>query len=456
MSNQKRMMRIGLNLVQNGTHQSGWRHPDANAGVANDFEAYVELVRAAERQKLHFLFLADGAGVRIDAKDNEQLSYHGHIDRFEPLTLVSALSALTRHIGFVCTASTTYNEPYALARRFASIDHISHGRVGWNVVTGWSEEEARNFGHSTLMEHDRRYERAAEFVEVVTGLWDSWDDDAFIRDKASGHYFDPDKLHVLNHKGAHYDVRGPLNISRAPQGHPVIAQAGGSGPGRDLGARIADIIYTSQTDLAEAQDFYKDMKARAAKAGRDPDTLLVMPGWMPILGSTDEEAHKKFDVLDALNHPQIQMAGMTRLLGDLSNYDIDDYMPLPLPPSNAVQSTRDRLEKRLREKPMTIREVCALMSSSFAHRAACGSIQTVADRMQLWFESGACDGFNLSAAYMSGPVFDFIDNLVPELRRRGVFRAEYQGSTLRENLGLPRKPNQFTAKAKGAQGVAAE
>ena len=447
MSNTARKMAVGLNLVNNGTHNAGWRHPDANAAAALDFEAYAGMVKAAERQKVHFLFLADGAGVRIDARDNDQLSYHGHIDRFEPLTLVAALAAITTKIGFVVSASTTYNEPYALARRLASIDHISQGRAGWNCVTGWSPEEARNFGHSELMEHDKRYERANEFVEIVKGLWDSWDDDAFIRDKASGHYFDPDKLHVLNHKGAHYQVRGPLNIARSPQGYPVIAQAGGSGPGRDLGARVADIIYTAQHDMKEAQDFYRDMKARAAAAGRDPDTLLIMPGWMPILGQTDAEAHAKFDELDELIHPEIQMQEISRLLGDLSNRSLDDYVTLPLPPSNSVQSHRDRLEKRLREGPMTIRQVAKMMSSAFQHRSACGTVETVADRMQEWFESRACDGFNFSPAYMPQVAYDFLDSLVPELRRRGLFQSEYQGGTLRERLGLANKPNQFTASA---------
>lgn len=446
MMSSKRTMKIGLNLVHNGTHMSGWRHPAANAGAASDFDVYADIVRAAERQKIHFLFLADGAGVRIDAKDQDELSYHGQIERFEPFTLVSALAALTKNIGFVCTASTTYNDPYSLARRFASIDQISHGRAGWNVVTSWSEEEARNFGHAALMEHDQRYARADEFVTVVKGLWDSWDDDAFIRDKVSGHYFDPNKMHVLNHEGPHYRVRGPLNIARTPQGHPVLAQAGGSGPGRDLGARIADLIYTAQTDINEARDFYRDMKGRAAAAGRDPATLLIMPGWMPILAPTDAEAHAKFDEIDALIHDRIKLHRLSQLVGDLSGLDMDELVPLPLPTSNGVQSHRERLEKRLRETPMTLRQLLASTNDGFAHRAACGTVDAVADRMQEWFESGACDGFNLSPAYFPDPAYAFLDTLVPELRRRGLFRSEYEGTTLRDNLGLAHKANQFTAK----------
>jgi FMN-dependent oxidoreductase (nitrilotriacetate monooxygenase family) len=439
----QKQMRLGLNLVHNGTHMAGWRHPNARADAALDFDLYVDMVKAAERQKLHFMFLADGAGVRIDAKDNYHLSFHGQIERFEPLTLVSALSALTCKIGFVCSASTTYNEPYSLARRLASIDHISRGRAGWNVVTGWSEEEARNFGQSKLMDHDQRYVRAEEFLAVVKGLWDGWEDDAFIRDKASGHYFDPEKLHVLNHEGALFQVRGPLNISRPPQGHPVLAQAGGSGPGRDLGARFADIIYTAQTDLNEAQAFYRDMKVRAAAAGRDPDTLLIMPGWMPILGATDAEANARFDELDGLIPDSIKMEGIAKLVGDLGTSSLDDYVELPLPATNGVRSHREKLEQRLREKPMTVREVWEMSVGNFVHRMACGTAKTVADRMQEWFEAGACDGFNLSPAYMPDLAYEFLDTLVPELRRRGLFQEEYTGNTLRERLGLSPKTNQF-------------
>ncbi len=445
MSKPKPMMRIGLNLVQNGTHHSAWRHPLARADASLDFELYVDMVQAAERQKMHFLFLADGAGVRIDAKDNNDLSYHGHIDRFEPLTLVAALSAVTKHIGFVLSASTTYNEPYALARRLASIDHISHGRAGWNVVTGWSPEEAKNFGLSKLMDHDQRYARAREFVKVVKGLWDSWEDDAFVRDKASGHYFDPEKLHVLNHEGDFYKVRGPLNLTRMPQGYPVLAQAGASGPGRDLGSSMADMIYTAQTDIEEAKEFRRDMRARTAAAGRDPDSILIMPGWMPILGETDAAAHQRFDEMDELIPMVVQLEHVTKLLGDMSKYNLDDPMPTPLPPTHGTQSLRERVEKRLAEKPMTIRECCKMMSSWFSHRAACGTVEWVADKMQHWYEEGACDGFNLSPAYMPGPAFDFIDKLLPELRRRGLFQSEYAGKTLRENLGLARPPNQYVA-----------
>ncbi|WP_026202454.1 LLM class flavin-dependent oxidoreductase [Bradyrhizobium sp. WSM2793] len=443
MSKHKRMMKLGINLVSNGGHNSGWRHPKADPAVANNFEAYANVVRAAEEQKLHFMFVADGAAVRIRHKNAEELSYHGHIDRFEPLTLLSALAAVTKHIGLICTAATTYNAPYVLARKFASLDHISHGRAGWNVVTGWSEEEAMNFGKDMLVEHSERYKRAAEFVGLVKGLWDSWADDAFVRDKEEGRYFHPERLRILNHSGEFYKVRGPLNIERPPQGYPVIAQAGGSGPGRELGAATADIIYTGQKDVRIAREFYSDMKSRIGGAGRNPDKVFIMPGIMPILGDTREQADEEIALLNAAVHPRVGMQYIADIFGDLSAYEPDDYMPLPLPPANGVKSAREQWERRLRETPMTIRQVYESITMSAGHLMIGGTVETVADAMQEWFETGACDGWNLLAAYLPGSAYEHLSKLVPELRRRGVFRSEYEGATLRENLGLSKPSNQF-------------
>ncbi|WP_164882474.1 LLM class flavin-dependent oxidoreductase [Paenirhodobacter populi] len=444
MTEPKRMMKIGINMVQNGAHNSGWRHPDADPDIANDFEGYARIIKMAEDAKIHFMFLADGAAVRIPHRDAEELSYHGHIDRFEPLTLLSALAAVTSKIGLICTASTTYNEPYTLARKYASLDHISHGRAGWNLVTGWSEDEAQNFNRDTLMEHAQRYERANEFVDVVTGLWDSFDDDAFIADKETGQYFRPEGMHVLNHKGEFYKVRGPLNLRRSPQGHPVIAQAGSSGPGRELGARVADIIYTGQKDLKLAQEFYADMKARVAAAGRDPAKVLVMPGMMPVIGATEAEAEARMAELKSLVHPQVGMQLISKTFGDLSHLDPDDLVPLPLPESNGVKSARDQWERRLREKPMTVRQVYEEISISSGHCVVSGTVETIADHMQTWFENGACDGWNLMEPYFPGGAEDFITKLIPELKRRGLFHTEYEGKTLRESLGLDPVPNKKT------------
>lgn len=444
MTEKKRQMKIGINMVQNGAHNSGWRHPDADAGIANDFEGYARVIQMAEDAKIHFMFLADGAAVRIPHKSAEELSYHGHIDRFEPLTLLAALAAVTKKIGLICTASTTYNEPYMLARKFSSLDHISHGRAGWNLVTGWSEDEALNFNRDTLLEHSQRYERADEFIDVVTGLWDSFDDDAFIEDKENGQYFRPEAMHVLNHKGEHYKVRGPLNLRRSPQGHPVIAQAGGSGPGRELGARVADIIYTGQKHKGIAQEFYADMKARIAAAGRDPAHVLIMPGLMPIIGDTQEEADAKMAELRSLIPDSVGRQLISNIFGDLTGYEPDDFVPLPLPESNGVKSARDLWERRLEETPMTIRQVYEEISMSSGHCTVTGTVETIADHMQDWFESGACDGWNLMAPYFPAGAEDFLAKLIPELKRRGIFHTEYEGNTLRESLGLPYVPNRLS------------
>lgn len=441
MTQPRSMMKIGINMVQNGGHSSGWRHLDADPDIANDFEGYARIIKMAEEAKIHFVFLADGAAVRIPHSNAEELSYHGHIDRFEPLTLLAALAAITSKIGLICTASTTYNEPYTLARKYASLDHISHGRAGWNLVTGWSEDESLNFNRDTLMEHAQRYARANEFVDVVTGLWDSFDDDAFIANKASGQYFRPEGMHVLNHQGEFYKVRGPLNLRRSPQGHPVIAQAGSSVPGRDLGARVADIIYTGQKDLRLAQEFYADAKARVAAAGRDPSKVLVMPGLMPIIGATETEAQARMAELKSLVHPEVGMQLISKTFGDLSHLDPEDLVPLPLPESNGVKSARDQWERRLREKPMTVRQVYEEISLSSGHCVVCGTAETIADHMQLWFESGACDGWNLMAPYFPSGAKDFIVKLIPELKRRGIFHLEYEGETLRANLGLDPVPD---------------
>ncbi|HBM60671.1 LLM class flavin-dependent oxidoreductase [Salipiger marinus] len=450
MTNPPRRMKIGINMVQNGAHNSGWRHPDADAGIANDFKGYARIIKAAEEQKIDFMFLADGAAVRIPHKDAEELSRHGHIDRFEPLTLLAAVAAVTDRIGLICTASTTYNEPYALARKFASLDHISDGRAGWNVVTGWSEEEALNFSRDALMDHSERYERANEFFDVVTGLWDSWDDDAFVRDKAEGRYFRPEGMHLLNHKGPHYQVRGPLNLARSPQGHPVIAQAGGSGPGRDLGARIADIIYTGQKDKGIAQEFYADMKARVAAAGRDPDKVMIMPGIMPIIGTTEAEAQAKLDEMKSLVHPAVGLQLISKMFGDLSDRDPEELMPLPLPESNGVKSAIVQWERRLERTPMTIRQVYEEISISSGHNVCCGTPAQIADLMQDWFEDGACDGWNLMAPYMPGGAEDFLTLLMPELRRRGLAQTDYAGDTLRSRLGLELRPNLRSGDAQSA------
>jgi FMN-dependent oxidoreductase (nitrilotriacetate monooxygenase family) len=435
----ERQMKLGLNIVANGAHAAGWRMPQAQANAATDIRLWKTMAQAAERAKIHFMFWADGIAVRHSAQSEEELSYLARIDVFEPLTLIGALAAVTERLGFVASASTTYNEPYHIARKFASLDYISEGRVGWNVVTSWSEQEAHNFGRESHMAHDLRYRRAEEFVDAVFGLWDSWEDDAFIRDKATGQYFDPTKLHTLNHRGESFAVMGPLNVARPLQGYPVIAQAGSSGPGQDLGARIADLIYTAQKTREDAVAFYRSVKAHGAAAGRDPDAMLVMPGILPVLGRTRAEAEDRFTVLQDLVSAQLGLPMLAASFGDLSTLDPDGPLPPPLAGHNAVKSGHEVLARLARQDGMTIRKLYKIMAGASGHNVIVGSVTEVADLMEDWFKSRACDGFNLMPAFMPEPAIECFEWLVPELQRRGLFQTEYQGDgTLRGSLGLGR------------------
>lgn len=439
-----RQLKIGLSLVSNGTHPAGWRLAEARADAALDFSLWKEMARAAEQAKVHFIFLADGIAVRTAASDDEALSYSGRIDQLEPLTLISALAASTERIGYISTASTTYNEPFHIARKFASLDFISGGRVGWNVVTSWSEAEAKNFGRDQHLEHSVRYGRAEEFVDVVRGLWDSWEDDAFIRDKESGRYFDPTKMHVLNHVGEDLSVRGPLNIARPPQGYPVIAQAGSSEPGQELAARTADLIYTARQKKDDARSFYQSVKGRFGKYGRSQDSALVMPGIMPVIGRTLEEAQAKYQRIQDLIHPKVGLAMLARTFGDLSAYPLDGPLPDKLPVLDGIKSDRDRLLRMACDNNLSIRQLYMRVTGAAGHLQLCGTPESIADTMEEWFNAGACDGFNIMAPYFPDGLYDFLDQVVPVLQKRGLFRTEYQGKTLRENLGLPRPAHPAT------------
>lgn len=430
---------IGLSVTSNGSHAAGWRYPGAPADSSLDFSFWRELAQRAEAAKIHFIFFADGAAVRQGLDDPEALRHMGKIDQFEPLTLISALSAVTSRIGFIATASTTYNEPYTIARKFASIDHISGGRVGWNVVTSWSEDEARNFNLERSLQHDVRYRRAGEFVDVVTGLWNSWEDDAFERDQESGRYVDPSKLHVLDHVGAHFKVKGPLNIARPVQGFPVIAQAGSSEPGQQLAAHTADLVYTAQQNKAAAQAFYQGLKARVAAAGRNPDALKIMPGILPVLGRTREEAQQRYARLQSLVHPRVIYASLKPKFGDMSDHPLDGPIP-DLPETNGIKSIKPQLDAA-REKGLTIRQLYEV-SGAGGHRLIVGTPDDVADLIEEWFVDRACDGFNIMPPYFFEGLTEILDLLVPELQRRGLFHTEYGGSTLRDALDLarPRHP----------------
>jgi alkanesulfonate monooxygenase len=446
-------MRLGLNIGANGAHAAGWRMPTARADAALDFALWRQVARAAEQAAIDFMFWADGIAVRHSARDEEQLSYLGRIDVPEPLTLIAALAGATERLGFVASASTTYNEPYHVARLFASLDHITGGRVGWNVVTSWSEQEALNFGRERHMEHGLRYRRAEEFVDVVMALWDSWDDDAFVRDKASGRYFDPARLHTPQHRGESFSVHGPLNLPRPPQGYPVLAQAGSSGPGRRLGGRIADLVYTAQKTKPGAIAFYADVKNAVAEQGRDPETTLVMPGILCVLGSTEREAAIQLEELQDLIHPQLGLSILASSFGDLSGYPLDGPVPDPIEEHNGVRSNHEALMRMVRERRMTIRELYKTMAGGSGHLTVCGTPESVADRMQDWFESRACDGFNLMPPFLTGGEEPVLSALVPELQRRGLAWRAYAGTTLRDNLGLPRpaRGERRTARAEDAR-----
>ena len=437
-----RQMKLGLNIVANGAHAAGWRMPGAKTDAALDIRLWKRMAQAAERARMHFMFWADGIAVRHSARDDDELSFNARIDVYEPLTLIGALAAVTGRIGFIASASTTYNDPYHVARKFASLDHISEGRVGWNVVTSWSEQEAYNFGRDRHMEHGLRYRRAEEFVDVVFGLWDSWEDDAFIRDQAAGRYFDPAKLHTLDHRGETFSVKGPLNVARPVQGYPVIAQAGSSGPGQDLGARIADLVYTAQKTKEDACAFYRSVKAHGAAAGRDPDSMLVMPGILAILGRTRQDAQDRFDQLQGLVHPRVGLPMLADTFGDLTHHDPDSPLPPPLARSNAVKSGHDKLAALGAQPGMTVRKLYQVMAGASGHNVVVGSAADVADVMEDWFTSRACDGWNIMPPFMPDPAMEAFEWLVPELQRRGLAQTEYPGDgTLRGSLGLARPPH---------------
>lgn len=425
----KRQMHLGLFLQGAGHHVSGWRHPDAEAGSEN-FDLMRRVAQMAEAAKFDMVFLADGLTSGVDA-------HPSMIARFEPLTLLASLAMVTEKIGLAATASTTYSEPFHIARAFASIDHLSHGRAAWNIVTTSYARTANNFSKSHP-EHDERYAVAEEFVDVVRGLWDSWDDDAFPKDKQRGVYAEPSKVHVLDHEGKYFSVKGPLNIPRSPQGHPVLIQAGSSGPGQDLAARTADIVFTAQQSLAEAQAFYASLKERVRKFGRDPQTVAVMPGFMPVIGASVEEASEKLKELNRWTDIKSAMPLLEERMGhSLADYDLDGPLP-DLPISDQLRSRAELLRDLARRENLTIRDLALRVAAGRGHHIVLGTPEQVADRMQEWFEGNAADGFNVMPPYFPGGLEEFNAKVVPILQERGLFRTEYTGTTLREHLGIAR------------------
>jgi alkanesulfonate monooxygenase len=372
----------------------------------------------------------------------EALKRSHTVSSFDPLTLLPALAAVTERIGLIATASTTYNEPYHIARKFASLDHISGGRAGWNLVTTANPDAALNFGQDEHMAHGERYKRAREFYDVVTGLWDGWADDALVRDVDSGIFFDPDRVRPLNHKGEEFSVRGPLNVARPVQGWPVIVQAGASDAGRQIAAETAEMVFAAGGPLADAQAFYADVKARAAAIGRNPDHIKILPGALVVVGETLAEAREKRALLDSLVHEASAIASLSIALGtDASRFDPDGPLP-EIPETNHSKSGRERAIAIARRENLTVRQLAQRLGG-YGGLALVGTPATIADEMETWLHQRGCDGFNVMFPWLPGGLDDFVDQVVPELQRRGLFRREYAGTTLRDHLGLPRPENRF-------------
>ncbi|OPY96040.1 nitrilotriacetate monooxygenase [Bradyrhizobium sacchari] len=437
-------MKLGLFLWGAGYHEGAWRDPGAPANCGVDVGHYAALAALAESAAFHLIFLADTPSV--SELDDAHIARSSRNDGFEPITLLSALSSRTECVGLVGTATTTYNQPYHLARMFASLDHLSRGRAGWNIVTSGFKLEAANFGERELPDHCARYARAREFVEVVKGLWDSWEDDAFIRDKRSGIFADIKKLHLLNHRGNNLSVRGPLNIARPPQGYPVLVQAGASDTGIEFAAEFGEVVFTAAPYLEYGQKYYSTLKERARAHGREDDQVLVMPGLIPIVGRTKQEASDKLERLHSYEHIDAQIGAANRGLGsvaELRSLDLDAAVPETLPQTNFIQSRQKLYLDMAARQKFTWRQLIRFISDTKGHLMVVGTPDEIADAMVEAFDERAADGFNVIPATLPGGFKDFVDLVVPELRRRGKFRTGYSRQTLRESLGLKLPPNRF-------------
>ena len=435
-----KQLHLGAFMRPVGIHTAWWRMPSAYADANFNLKHLTSFIQTLERGRFDAFFMADHLAVLN--MPMPALRRSGTATSFEPLTLLSALAMVTERIGLIATASTTFDEPYHIARRFASLDHISGGRAGWNIVTTSNPDAALNFGRTEHVEHDERYRRAREFYSVVTGLWDSWADDAWLRDKESGIFFDAEKLHVLGHKGEHLSVRGPLNIARPVQGWPVIVQAGASEAGRQLAAETAEVIFGSSRTIEDGRAFYADVKGRMRALGRAPEELKILPGALVIAGRTRDEAQEKKALLDSLVHSDSGIPNLSMRLGtDASGFDLDGPLP-EIPETNQSQSGRATLVALARKENLTVRQLAQLVGG-YGGNQMVGTPGEIADTMQEWLETEASDGFNIMFHTVPEGLNDFVDLVVPELQRRGIYRREYEGTTLRDHLGLVRPANQF-------------
>ncbi|MFG1237603.1 LLM class flavin-dependent oxidoreductase [Xanthobacter autotrophicus DSM 597] len=427
-----RKMHFGLFLLGTGSHIAGWRVPGA-VNTFEDIEAVRRIAATAERGLFDLIFMGDNLNA-------DPAAHPSYTARLEPLTLLSAIAGATTHIGLGGTVSTTYSDPYTVARAFASLDHISGGRAVWNAVTTAAPAAAANFG-TLHPDHSKRYEIAGEFLDVVKGLWDCWADDAIVANRETGLYIDPAKVKALDHEGEFFKVKGPLNISRAPQGHPIISQAGGSEPGQQLAARTADIVFAVVQDMAEAQAGYKSLKDRLPAFGRRPEDVTVLPGVMPVVGRTAQEAREKLAELMRFVDAKNALGMLSERFGtDMSAYDLDGPIP-DLPEADTYKSFTGVMLAKAKREGGTLRDVYNMVAAARGHWVLVGSAEEVADTLQLWFESGAADGFNVMPPYFPGAFDDFVDLVIPILQQRGLFRTEYEGPTLRHLLGLERPAN---------------
>lgn len=448
MAQPPRRMSIGMNILGHGGHASAWRAGEVSPTAHLDIDYYLDIARISERGKLDAIFLADGPAVQGDVAA-------GPTGRLEPTVVLTAVALATTRIGVIATASTSYNDPYNLARRIASVDHISRGRAAWNAVTTAGDVAALNFGLAGAPLHADRYGRAEEFVDVVAKLWDSWEDDAIAGDRANGFYAHRDKVHAIDHAGTHFSVKGPLTVPRSPQGRPVLVQAGASEGGKALAARSADAVFTAQTTLEDGRAFYVEMKNRARAFGRDPDTLKIMPGLSTVIGSTEAEARRRADELDALQGLEARVEFLAQRLG-VPAHELELDKPLPwerlgdLTPTMSGTRSLERashgfLTAQLnlaRRENLTVRELAGRIRSG--HRLVVGSAEQIADTLAEWFLAGAADGFNIMPDMFPSGARIFVDEVVPLLQRRGLFRTEYEGTTLREHLGLAYPENRYT------------
>jgi FMN-dependent oxidoreductase (nitrilotriacetate monooxygenase family) len=447
MAAQRRQLHLNAFLRNIGQHEAAWRLPETRISGITDIDHYVELARIAERGKLDAIFFADHPVLKGKTEFRP-------FDALDPFTLVTALSGATHQIGLVATASTTYNDPYSLARRFATLDHVSKGRAGWNIVTTANADAAANFGYPNHPDPDHRYRRADEFLQVALGLWDSWEDDAIVGDKDTPRFVDPDKIHRIDHVGEYFSVTGPLEVPRSPQGHPVLFQAGSSEPGKEFATRYAEAIFTAQPTIAEGREFYADVKTRIRKHGRNPDDVHILPGLSAVIGGTEVEAHTLKRQLEDLTVPDYGLEQLSSIVGfAVTKDDLDRQLRFPENEdanTHFIKSRYALIKRLVLTEGLTVRELLLRLSSGRGHRLIAGTPEQVAGDIEEWFTTGAADGFNLIPPALPSSLTAFVDHVVPELQRRGLFRDEYTGATLRHHLGLPRPASRFTPGARTA------